>query len=148
MTIMPRPKLVRKVNNPPIIKGYRPIGSKDEHPVVLNFEEYESIRLCDFELLSQVDAAKKMVVSRPTYTRIYESARRKVAQAFVLGKPIVFEGGKVYFDTNWYGCNSCGCWFNHIDKEQELTNCALCGSTDIEQYKGKDQPGNQNSKNC
>jgi len=123
------------MTNPPHFKGFRPIGLPEENnPVVLNFEEYEAIRLSDFELYGQVEAAQIMDVSRPTYARIYESARRKVAQAFVQGRTIVFEGGKVYFNSEWYSCNSCGCWFNHPSKELEVKNCALCGSIDIEQY--------------
>ncbi len=123
------------MNNPPHFKGFRPIGLPEENnPVVINFEEYEAIRLSDFEFNGHVEAAKIMGVSRPTYTRIYESARRKVAQAFVLGKAIVFEGGKVYFDSEWYSCNTCGCWFNHPAKEEEIKNCTLCGSTNIVQY--------------
>ena len=132
---MPRPKIIRKMNNPPHFKGFSPIGiSEKYHPVVINFEEYEAIRLSDFEFHGHVEAAKIMGVSRPTYTRIYESARRKVAQAFVEGRTIVFEGGKVYFDSEWYSCNSCGCWFNHTEKGQIIEQCTLCGSTDIEQY--------------
>jgi predicted DNA-binding protein (UPF0251 family) len=123
------------MNNPPHFKGFRPIGLPEENnPVVINYEEYEAIRLSDFELNSHVEASEIMGISRPTYTRIYESARRKVAQAFVLGKAIVFEGGKVYFDSEWYSCNSCGCWFNHPEKEHEIKNCTLCGSVNIEQY--------------
>ncbi len=121
--------------NPPHFKGFRPIGLPEENnPVVLNYEEYEAIRLSDFELNGQVEAANAMGISRPTYARIYESARRKVAQAFVHGKPIVFEGGKVYFDSEWYLCNKCGCWFNHPSKENEVTSCALCGSSDFVYY--------------
>jgi uncharacterized protein len=139
---MPRPKRIRKMNNPPHFKGFRPIGLPDENnPVVINFEEYEAIRLSDFEFNGHVEAAQIMGVSRPTYTRIYESARRKVAQAFVLGKAIVFEGGKVYFDSEWYSCNKCGCWFNHPEKGEEIRNCTLCGSTDIEQYNQGPQSG-------
>ena len=124
------------MNNPPHFKGFRPIGLPEEnHPVVLNYDEYEAIRLSDFELYGQVEAAQVMGISRPTYARIYESARRKVAQAFVQGKPIVFEGGKVYFDSEWYSCSSCGCWFNHLAKEEEVTRCALCGSSNILQQK-------------
>lgn len=135
---MPRPKRIRKMNNPPGFKGFIPIGLQNENiPVVINFEEYEAIRLSDFEYHGQVDAAKIMDVSRPTFTRIYESARRKVAQAFVNGSPIIFEGGKVYFDSEWYACNNCGCWFNHPEKETEVKSCSLCGSTEIEQYSEK-----------
>jgi predicted DNA-binding protein (UPF0251 family) len=123
------------MNNPPHFKGFRPIGLPEENnPVVINYEEYEAIRLSDYELNGHVEAAQKMGISRPTYTRIYESARRKVALAFVEGKAIVFEGGKVYFDSDWYACNHCGCWFNHPEKEQEINNCSLCGSTNIVPY--------------
>lgn len=135
LKIMARPKRIRKMTNPPHFKGFRPIGLSDgNNPVVLNYEEYEAIRLSDFELHGQVEAARIMEISRPTYARIYESARRKVAQAFVLGKPIVFEGGKVYFDSEWYSCKKCGCWFNHPEKDVEVESCALCGSSQFEQY--------------
>jgi len=123
------------MTNPPHFKGFRPIGLPEEnHPVIINFEEYEAIRLSDFELNGQVESAHIMGVSRPTFARIYESARRKVAQAFVQGKAIVFEGGKVYFDSEWYSCKNCGCLFNHPEKDQEIRNCTLCGSIAIEQY--------------
>lgn len=133
---MARPKRIRRVTNPPQFRGFKPMGlSSNGHPVIMNYEEYESIRLNDFELLGQAEAAEIMGVSRPTYSRIYESARRKVAQAFVNGQPIIFEGGKVYFDSDWYKCNDCGCYFNHIEKEKELTVCALCSSSDISTLK-------------
>jgi predicted DNA-binding protein (UPF0251 family) len=125
-----------------------PIGQPEAHPVILNYEEYEAIRLSDFELFKQDDAASKMGVSRPTFTRIYESARRKVAQAFVNGRPIIFEGGKVYFDSEWYACNYCGCWFNHPAKNKAVTCCALCGSAEIEQYKGDSQFVSKEYNNC
>jgi uncharacterized protein len=132
---MPRPKRIRRMNNPPHFKGFSPIGLSDEnHPVIINFEEYEAIRLSDFEFHGHVEAAQIMGVSRPTYTRIYESARRKVAAAFVQGRTIVFEGGKVYFDSEWYACKRCGCWFNHPEKGEKIDQCSLCGSNDIEQY--------------
>lgn len=132
---MARPKRIRKMTNPPHFKGFIPIGLPEKNnPVVLNYEEYEAIRLSDYELNGHLEASRTMEISRPTFTRIYESARRKVAQAFVLGKAIVFEGGKVYFDSEWYSCNSCSCSFNHPAKDEEIGNCTLCGSADIDQY--------------
>jgi len=133
---MARPKRLRRMTNPPHFKGYLPIGLPDCHPIVLNYEEYEAIRLTDYLLHSQVSASSEMGISRPTFTRIYESARRKVARAFVKGSPIVFEGGKVYFDSEWYSCLACGCAFNHPEKETVVSHCALCGSTEVEQYGG------------
>jgi uncharacterized protein len=121
------------MNNPPHFRGFTPIGLPAEtEVVVMNFEEYEAIRLSDFKLIGHVEAALEMGVSRPTYTRIYESARRKVARVFTEGKSIVFEGGKVYFDSEWYVCKTCSCKFNHPLKEEELSACALCGSEDFE----------------
>jgi len=52
----------------------------------LNFDEYETIRLLDYEGLMQEEAAERMNVSRPTLTRIYENARKTMAKAFVEGK--------------------------------------------------------------
>jgi len=131
---MPRPKRIRKMLNPPHFKGFKPSGVTGEtSPVLMDFEEYEAIRLSDFELFGQVEAARYMGVSRPTFTRIYESARRKVALAFVEGRPIIFQGGKVYFDSEWYTCSHCGCFFNHPAKEQVVSFCTLCGSPSISQ---------------
>jgi len=120
---MPRPKRRRRMNNPPHFKGYKPIGVTDDNPpILLNYEEYEAIRLSDYELLGHVQASSFMNVSRPTYTRIYESARRKIAQAFILGKTIVFEGGKVYFDSEWYTCNCSVVFLTTLKKRRRLTN--------------------------
>lgn len=132
---MPRPKRIRRVANPPHFKGFRPIGlTGAKPPVVLDYEEYEAIRLSDYDLHGQVAAARLMEVSRPTFARIYERARRKIAQALVEGKVMVFEGGKVYFDSEWYSCRSCGCWFNQPQKEQAVLACALCGAGAVEPY--------------
>jgi len=142
---MPRPKRIRRVINPPHFKGFRPMGQAVNcAPVILNYEEYEAIRLNDSELLGQAEAAAVMGVSRPTYTRIYESARRKVAQAFVNGLPIIFEGGKVYFDSDWYKCNSCGCYFDHPFKDQKVKTCALCNSPDVKVYGSSLEEGQSN----
>ena len=137
---MVRPKRNRRIYVSPDFKGFAPIGTSNEASiVVMNFEEYEAIRLSDFELLHQKDAAERMAVSRPTFSRIYESARRKVAQAFVTGATIVFEGGKIYFDSNWYYCKSCKCQFNNQNQSVEITECALCGSKNIEALKENSQ---------
>ncbi|MGE4587215.1 MAG: hypothetical protein AB7D05_07725, partial [Mangrovibacterium sp.] len=50
-------------------------------------------------------------------------------------RPIVFEGGKVYFNSDWYFCNTCGCWFNHPEKDIPLNGCSLCGSKSVVQYR-------------
>jgi len=131
----PRPKRIRKVSNPPIISGFKPYGGHDkgnkQEPIFLHYEEYEALRLCDFERLNHHQASIIMDVSRPTLTRIYSKARFKVAEAFVKGLQIIIEGGKVYFDSEWSSCNSCGCFFNNPDKQDDIKKCPLCKSIDI-----------------
>jgi rRNA maturation endonuclease Nob1 len=72
-----------------------------------------------------------MAVSRPTLTRIHSKAMQKIAEALVLGKQIIIEGGKIYFDSEWYSCYACGCFFNNPEKQIEIKECPLCGSSDF-----------------
>jgi len=59
----------------------------------LTLDEFEAVRLACLEGLKQVDAAKKMKVSRPTFSRIETSAHKKIADALVNVKAIRIEGG-------------------------------------------------------
>ena len=94
---MPRPKRKRTIFSLPLVKGFRPFGNEQQHSenIVLLIEEYEALKLADYNILTQEEAAGKMNVSRPTFTRIYEKARQKIAQALVEGKVILIEGGNV-----------------------------------------------------
>ncbi len=131
----PRSIRPRKISDPPIVSGMRPYGSKlppGKPPAVfLALEEYEAMRLCDHEGFNHNEAAHSMNVSRPTFTRIYSSARKKIASALVEGQQLVIEGGKIYFDNDWYNCLNCSCYFNHPEKHLEVSKCALCGSNEI-----------------
>jgi predicted DNA-binding protein (UPF0251 family) len=59
--------------------------------VFLKLEEYESIRLVNYNKLPQDQAAVQMNVSRPTFTRIYNNALEQIAKAFIEGKAIEIE---------------------------------------------------------
>lgn len=61
--------------------------------VYLTLDEFEAIRLADLEGLKQVAAAKKLNISRPTFSRIVSSARGKIGDALVNIKAIKIEGG-------------------------------------------------------
>ena len=63
--------------------------------VVIALDELESVRLADFEGLYQEQAAERMGVSRPTFGRIVEAARRKIADALIHGKLLRIAGGPV-----------------------------------------------------
>jgi uncharacterized protein len=133
-----RPKIIRKISVAPVASGFRPYGmvqnAKKKESLFLLYEEYEALRLCDYEKYTQEEASSFMNVSRPTLTRIYMSAREKIAQAFVEGRNIIIEGGKVCFDSEWYTCGSCNCFFNNPFKETQLEVCPLCGSRDIQNF--------------
>lgn len=96
----------------------------------MNIEEFEVIRLLDYENLSQLEASKIMEISRPSLTRIYDRARKKIAQALIEVHPIRIEGGTIVYDESWYQCEKCKSHFNN-PKGVELTNCILCSSSDI-----------------
>ena len=91
------------------MSGFKPFGIPRSltGEVTLQYDEYEAIRLLDYEGLLQEEAAERMNVSRPTLTRIYAQARKTVAQAFVEGKSLVIEGGNVDFGGKWYRCRRC-----------------------------------------
>lgn len=113
--------------NPPVMEGFKPFGVPmiKLEPVCLLFEEYESIRLADYEGLTQEQSAKKMNISRPTFTRVYEKARRTIARAFVEGKAILIEGGNYHTDDCWYKCETC--MKLNISKT-ESSSCNYCHS--------------------
>jgi predicted DNA-binding protein (UPF0251 family) len=129
---MPRPKRNRTILSPPICNGFVPIGNtlKSDSGIDLSLEEFESIRLCDYDHLNHAEACQLMNVSRPTFARIYESARQKVATAFAEGLPIHFIGGKYSMSENWWKCNQCGSMFSSLAGEY-LTKCVVCSSTNI-----------------
>lgn len=102
---MPRPKQCRRVECPPNTKGFRPFGigcCRNREVVTLQIDEYETIRLIDLEGLTQEDAAKKMQISRPTLTRIYDQARRAIAEAIVGNKILQIGEGDVEYYGQWH----------------------------------------------
>jgi uncharacterized protein len=68
--------------------------------IVVTLDELEALRLADLNCLYQEQAAKKMKISRPTFSRIVEEARRKVADALINGKALRLEGGAVVMKRN------------------------------------------------
>lgn len=71
------------------------------------FDELEAVRLADMEGQYQEKAAKAMEVSRATFGRIVESARRKIVEALVLGKALKIEGGKYHLTCPKGGKRQC-----------------------------------------
>lgn len=90
---MPRPRNPRLVSFSPEITYFKPAGVplRDLEEIVLCSDELEALRLADLEALYQEDAAARMTISRPTFARLVEVARRKVADALINGKAIRLE---------------------------------------------------------
>ena len=140
----PRKLVPRKISSPPKIKGFKPYGISEELEksdiITLQFEEYEALKMCDYDQLNHCEAAAIMNISRPTFTRIYATARQKMVKALVEGLQISIEGGKIYFDSDWYHCTGCTCHFNNPDKEREVLVCPLCGKKEFHKVEEKN-PG-------
>ena len=90
-----RPKKTRWIKCAPLERCFKPLCrplSKLEN-VYLTLDEFEAVRLSCLEGLRQIDAAKKMKISRPTFSRIVTSAHKKIADGLVNIKAIRIEGG-------------------------------------------------------
>jgi len=98
---MGRSKQLRQVCSIPMAAGFRPFGRccRRNASVDLLFDEYESLRLLDYEGRQQAEAAELMKISRPTLTRIYMEARRKIATALVEGRVLRITGGNIDFTS-------------------------------------------------
>lgn len=127
---------MRRVVAPPGFRGYRPYGNRNginEH-VDLLYEEYEAIKLADYDLMNHQEASILMGVSRATFARVYESARRKVATALVETREIKSVFGNASLDHSWFECTDCHAKFNIPDNHTEL-KCPVCKSDHIQSVK-------------
>lgn len=110
---MPRPKKWRRVCKVPDIKAYGPLNMDvidDPDAVIVTVEELETIRLIDLEEMNQVECAELMGVARSTVQRIYNDARRKIAESIIKGKVLKVEGGNYKVcsnDLDMEMCNNC-----------------------------------------
>jgi len=106
---MARPRKCRKVCCLPEINLFGPLNipNKDSEMIVMTVDEYEAIRLIDLEGMMQEECAEKMNVARTTVQRIYNDARKKLAQSLVNGNVLKIVGG------DYKLCNEseplCGC---------------------------------------
>jgi predicted DNA-binding protein (UPF0251 family) len=101
-----RPVKRRKVAYTPEHTYFKPSGVPMIflEEICLTIDEAESIRLKDLECLEQEECAKKMNISRPTFHRILNSARQKLADALLNGKAIRIEGGNFIMATSYFKC--------------------------------------------
>lgn len=92
---MPRPRKWRTVCRLPAFQAYGPINTTGDESqfIMMQVEEFETIRLMDLEGLDQELCAERMNVARSTVQRIYNEARKKIADSLVNGKILKISGG-------------------------------------------------------
>lgn len=94
---MPRRKKPRVLNFKPNVFYFKPRGIplrilKEE---TLHPDEIEAVKLHDVDGFEQVEAAKKMKISQPTFARILDSAYKKIAKALIFGHALRIEENRV-----------------------------------------------------
>ncbi len=132
---MVRPRKNRLVGFEPDVSYFKPRGIPmiDLAEVCLTVDEREAIRLADKLGLSQEEAGRCMGVSRATFGRIIQRARRIVADALIGGKAIRIDGGnyRIVVEARRFQCAVCG----HRWEEEAGTGrppaCPACGATDF-----------------
>ena len=134
---MARPAKLRCVAQLPSIDSFRPVGIPVHalQGVRLSLEELESIRLKDLEGLEQEECAQQMRVSRPTFHRILQSARVKLADALINGKAIRIEGGDFELAQRLFRCGNDGHEWNvpfEAMVQKLPLSCPKCLSGDIQ----------------
>jgi predicted DNA-binding protein (UPF0251 family) len=92
-----RPYCCRRIAGQPAASVFKPVGVSvlEIDQIMMSLDEFEAMRLADLDGLYQERAADEMKVSRTTFSRIIDSAHRKLADAIVHGKALRIEGGPV-----------------------------------------------------
>ncbi len=90
MTRRPR---CRCISQYPDHWSFSPEDVSSDETIVMSLDELETIRLIDKDCMTQEECAEKMGVARTTVTSIYDSARKKIADALINGKRLQISGG-------------------------------------------------------
>lgn len=104
---MARPIRCRRICFEPKYSSFAPCGIRQTEQVLLSVDEFEAIRLIDYEKRTHEQCARQMGVSRTTVTEMYERARGKIADCIVSGKTLYISGGN-YTLCDGSAQRSCG----------------------------------------
>ncbi len=129
---MPRPRRFSRILGKPRVCRFEPdmVGGDETEPLNITMEDFESLRLKDYQDIQQKKAAELMDISQPTFHRTLGSARKKITQALVEGKIIQIKGGDYIMDKKRYQCKNCG--FEWQSSSKEYDKCPDCDSENIE----------------
>lgn len=90
---MARPVRCRRICFEPKYDSFVPYGAESTDQILLTVDEFEAVRLIDYEKRTHEQCARQMGVSRTTVTEMYERARAKIADCIVNGKTLCISGG-------------------------------------------------------
>lgn len=112
----------------PDVMYFKPAGipMRMLEEVAVSLDEVEALRLADLQAMHQQAAAEQMGVSRATFGRVVESARRKVADALVNGKALRMGGGPVLLPATLH------CISRSASNQKESTLMKIAIPTDDE----------------
>lgn len=137
---MVRPQKNRLVAFNPDVAYFKPRGIPliDLEEVVLTIDECESIRLADLIGMSHEDAGRKMGVSRATFGRIIQRARKTVADALINGKAINIEGGNytIVEEARRFLCQVCEHEWEEARGTGRPPHCPACQSANFQRIHG------------
>ncbi|MFC1582420.1 DUF134 domain-containing protein [Planctomycetota bacterium] len=130
---MARPHKEKGIKEPPRVQSFKPTGipMRFLERVSLTLDEFEAIRLADHEGLEHKEASERMGISRSTFTRLIDKARKKVGEALVEVKELFIEGGNVHFKQNLIRCLGCGYILSLGIAETPPEKCPECGEANL-----------------
>jgi uncharacterized protein len=132
---MVRPQKNRLVAFRPDVSYFKPRGIPmiDLEEVVLTVDEHEAIRLADLLDMSHEEAGRRMGVSRATFGRIIQRARKIMAEALVKAKAIRIEGGNYRFveGSRLFCCRKCSHQWEEPLGTGKPKNCPACKHQDV-----------------
>lgn len=145
---MARPVNCRQVDRLPSSTYFKPKGVPKASLTVqiLRLDELEALRLADLEGLYHSAAAQSMNVSRQTFGRIIDKARRKVAQALVLGQALEIKGGEVKMTARKFTCYDCQHNWEVPYGTGKPQECPSCKRTNVLRAQEDRGPGRKSRK--
>jgi len=113
---MSRPKISKHICDEPLVDTFTPAGktSTSKEVITMSVEEYEVFRLIDRENFTQHQCAEVMGVARSTVQRLYNSARKKLAESIIDAKVLKISGGDYSICVKKRDANMCA----HCNRHQ------------------------------
>jgi uncharacterized protein len=139
---VPRPKCCRRITGEPACRAFTPVGGPVSplDRVVLSEDEFEAVRLADFEGLYQEEAAEKMGVSRQTFGRIVGAARAKIASVLVEGRALSIEASEAGITpARMFRCKLCQHTWDTSSGTGRPAECPACQGRSL--FRCKDRVG-------